>query len=81
MIGMVTELSEDEAASYILELLKKRGKMTTQMVDEETQSRELQCPEGTIRTLNKLRVKGLIQGTVSQEHHGWVWWVGEATGD
>ena len=72
---MVQFLTEDEAEAYLLELLRKHGKMTTRMVDETIQDHELQCPDGSLKHLNRLRIKGLIKGEVSREHHGWVWWV------
>lgn len=74
---MVQILNEEEAEAYLLELLRERGKMTTRMIDETIQDRALQCPEGTLKHLNKLRIKGMIKGAVSREHKGWVWWIKE----
>jgi hypothetical protein len=60
---------------YILDLLKKEGKLTTQQIKEKTENAGLSCPDEPVRFLNKLRIKGMIQGKISMEHKGWLWWV------
>jgi hypothetical protein len=60
---------------YILDLLKKEGKLTTQQIKEKTENAGLSCPDEPVRFLNKLRIKGMIQGKISMEQKGWLWWV------
>ena len=76
------KLSEDEAVQLILTILKTAGKpMTTKEVEEETRKKLVQCPDKTPVFLNRLRLKGLIEGRLSTEHRAWIWWVkGKAEG-
>ena len=75
-------LSEDEAIQLILSILKSAEKpMTTREIEEETRKRLVQCPDKTPVFLNRLRLKGLIEGRLSAEHRAWIWWVkGKAKG-
>lgn len=34
------------------------------------------CPDDLSRSLNKLRLMGLIYGEVDREKASWVWWMG-----
>jgi len=76
------ELGEDEAVQLILSILKAAGRpMTTKEVEEQTRKRLVQCPDKTPVFLNRLRIKGLIEGRLSAEHRAWVWWIrGDAKG-
>ena len=67
--------SKKDIERYILELLQKKGKLTTQQIKESADKAGLSCPDEPVRYLNKLRIKGMIQGKISMEHKGWLWWV------
>jgi len=70
------KLSEDEAVRLILSILKSAAKpMTTREIEEETRKRLVQCPDKTPVFLNRLRLKGVIEGRLSAEHRAWIWWV------
>jgi len=69
-------LSEDEAVQLILSILESAGKpMTTRQIEDETRKRLVQCPDKTPVFLNRLRLKGLIEGRLSAEQRAWVWWL------
>lgn len=35
---------------------------------------DYRCPDDFAKTLNKLRLAGLVKGEVSFDRGGWVWW-------
>lgn len=35
------------------------------------------CPDDLAKTLTKYRTMGKINGKISMEHGGWIWWVDE----
>ncbi len=69
-------LEGDEAVDLILEILGEAGgPLTTRQVQEETERKLVRCPDSTVVFLNKLRRKGVINGEMSRERRGWIWWV------
>lgn len=69
-------LTEEEAIELILSILKTAGKpLTTREIEEQTQKKLVQCPDKTPVFLNKLRLKGIVNGELSHERRGWVWWI------
>jgi hypothetical protein len=69
-------LSEDEAIELIVSILKTAGKpLTTREIEEETRKRMVSCPDKTPVFLNRLRLKGIVQGRLSAEKRAWIWWV------
>lgn len=68
-------LTTEEAEKRILELLKKHGELTTREIEEINHRDGYTCPDGTVKTLTKMKYKGLIKGRLSKEKGGWVWWV------
>lgn len=69
-------VSAEERYSLIIE--KLRGNALTTIELENNLTREgARCPDDLARTLNVMRRKGLINGKVSTERGGWVWWVEE----
>lgn len=69
-------LEGNEAVDLILQVLETAGKpLTTREVQRETEKRMVRCPDSTAVFLNRLRIKGLINGERSRERRGWVWWV------
>ena len=72
----VRRLEGNEAVDLILQVLETAGKpLTTREVQRETEKRMVRCPDSTAVFLNRLRIKGLINGERSRERRGWVWWV------
>jgi hypothetical protein len=66
----------NEAVELILQVLGEAGRpLTTREVQAETERRLVRCPDSTVVFLNRLRIKGLINGERSRERKGWVWWV------
>lgn len=65
---------EKSIEEYIVRLLKTKNGMTTKEILERAELDGISCPDEPVRFLNKLRMKGLINGSVSQEEKGWVWW-------
>jgi hypothetical protein len=72
----VRRLEGNEAVDLILQVLKTAGKpLTTREVQRETERRMVRCPDSTAVFLNRLRIKGVINGERSRERRGWIWWV------
>jgi hypothetical protein len=72
----VRRLEGNEAVDLILQVLETAGKpLTTREVQREAEKRMVRCPDSTAVFLNRLRIKGLINGERSSERRGWVWWV------
>jgi hypothetical protein len=60
------------------EVIKKAlcgRRLTTIELEAVLESEGARCPDDLARTLNIMRRKGLINGAVSTERGGWVWWV------
>ncbi len=69
-------LEGNEAVDLILQVLGDAGNpLTTREVQAETEKRLVRCPDSTVVFLNRLRIKGLINGERSKERKGWIWWV------
>ncbi len=69
-------LKGNEAVDLILKVLVEAGKpLTTREVQAETEKRLVRCPDSTVVFLNRLRIKGLINGERSRDRKGWIWWV------
>ena len=70
---MPRTMGEAEAEEFVISLLNERGKMTTREIESAARERESECPDATVRFLNKLRLSGKIKGEISMEERGWVW--------
>ena len=69
-------LGEKEAVDLVVSILKETGKpLTTREIEEKTRKRRVSCPDKTPIFLNRLRIKGIIEGQLSAERRGWIWWV------
>ena len=69
-------LKGNEAVDLILQVLGEAGKpLTTREVQAETEKRLVRCPDSTVVFLNRLRIRGVINGERSRERKGWIWWV------
>jgi len=72
------KLGEREAVEIILEILRKtEGPLTTREIEEETRKRLVSCPDSTPVFLNRLRIQGIVEGKISKERKGWIWWIKE----
>jgi len=70
----MTEDGESESEKLVLGLLGRIGRpMTTREIQEEAEKAKIQCPDSTIAFLNRLRIKGLVHGTLSKDKNSWVW--------
>jgi hypothetical protein len=49
--------------------------MTTEEIQRALDPIVGQCPDEIVRELARMRRQGLINGEISQEKGGWVWWV------
>jgi len=74
VITMTRSMTAEEAEGYILDLLRKKGPLTTKALEDMTKAEGRQCPDGTLQFLTKLRFSGKIKGEVSVEKRGWIWW-------
>lgn len=50
-------------------------KYTTLELEAVMADQGTQCPDDLARTLNVLKIKGMICGEVSIERGGWIWWI------
>jgi len=70
------KLGEKEAVELVISILKETGKpLTTREIEEKTRKRMVSCPDKTPIFLNRLRIKGVIEGQLSAERRGWIWWI------
>ena len=63
-------MTEDEK---ILIILKQKGELSTSELEQEFSRRGENCPDGAVRTLMRLKTKGLIKGRMDPAKKGWVW--------
>ena len=70
------KLGEKEAVELVISILKKTEKpLTTREIEEKTRKHRVSCPDKTPIFLNRLRIKGIIEGQLSAERRGWIWWI------
>jgi len=70
------KLSEKEAVELVISILKETGKpLTTREIEEKTRKLMVSCPDKTPVFLNRLRLRGIIEGKLSTERRGWIWWI------
>lgn len=72
---MVQILPEPEAKQYVLTLLEKHGPMTTMEIENHARREDKRCSDETVLFLTKLKSRGIINGAISEERRGWIWWV------
>ena len=68
-------MNEVEAEEYVKRLLLVRGPMTTHEIEAMAAGAGRRCPDQTVLFLVKLKQRGIIDGEVSMERRGWVWWL------
>lgn len=72
----VRKIGEQEAVEILLDILRNaKGPLTTWEIEEKTKKLSVACPDSTPIFLNRLRIQGIIEGQLSKEKRGWVWWV------
>ena len=72
----VRKIGEQEAVEILLDILRNaKGPLTTWEIEENTKKLSVACPDSTPIFLNRLRIQGIIEGQLSKEKRGWVWWV------
>ena len=70
------KLSEKEAVKLIISILEEAGEpLTTREIEEKTRKLMVSCPDKTPVFLNRLRLKGIVEGQLSPERRGWIWWI------
>ena len=68
------KLDERKAIEFVLLILKETKKpLTTREIEEKIRKRRVSCPDTTPIFLNRLRLKGIIEGQLSPERRGWIW--------
>jgi hypothetical protein len=67
--------STSEVEHYVIKLLTQNRKLTTSEIVAQAELDGVSCPDEPVRFLNRLRLQGVIQGQLSLEHKGWLWWV------
>lgn len=67
--------SKHEVEQYVVKLLAQNQKLTTSEIVTQAELDGVSCPDEPVRFLNRLRLKGVIQGQLSLEHKSWLWWV------
>ena len=66
-------MTDSEAEAFVLGLLRDKGTLSTMEIEETAREHHKRCPDQTVLFLSKMKMKGLIVGTVSIERKGWVW--------
>lgn len=73
---MTTDDTEIDVEELVIKILKNcEEKLSTREIEEKVSGHGKKCPDSAVRFLSKLRYKGLINGELSMEHRGWIWWV------
>lgn len=73
---MLKKLKEKNAKELIISILSKAvAPLTTKVIEEMVQGSGKQCPDSAVRFLARMRYEGHIEGKLSKEHGGWIWWV------
>lgn len=68
----------NDALRSIMEALRGvmgEGRYTTREMEDLLDRFGYRCPDDLSRSLNKLRLMGLICGEVDRERACWVWWM------
>jgi len=74
MSTILLEMTDEDAESQVLTVLRTRGKMTTRELELEVQKTGKRCPDSAVRFLMRLKTSGKIKGQVSVDKGGWLWW-------
>ncbi|MDG6225031.1 MAG: hypothetical protein QCI82_05905 [Candidatus Thermoplasmatota archaeon] len=61
----------------IVRVLRERGELTTSEIEEMLRGDSIECPDGAVKSLMRLKGKGEVEGRIDRERRGWVWKVRE----
>ncbi|MCU0799462.1 MAG: hypothetical protein MUC62_07305 [Candidatus Thermoplasmatota archaeon] len=67
----------EESEHKVLALLRLSGESTTSEIEQHFRSRGEDCPDGAVKVLMRMKVKGLVKSRMDRERRGWVWTVAE----
>ncbi|MCU0851922.1 MAG: hypothetical protein MUC90_01505 [Thermoplasmata archaeon] len=68
-----TVMSETDAETFVVDLLRQRGPLSTMQIEIFAGKEHKRCPDQTVIFLMKMKKKGLIAGEASLERKGWLW--------
>lgn len=63
----------EDQESFVIGLLRERGSMTTAEIEKEVSRAKTDCPDGAVKTLMRLKTKGVLEGKMVPSKRGWVW--------
>lgn len=66
-------MTPSEAETFVLDMLRRNGPMTTMDIEKAAARDGHRCPDQTVLFLTKMKSKGSIRGEVSRERRGWLW--------
>jgi len=68
-----TVMSESDAEAFVVDLLGRKGPLSTMQIEVHAGKEHKRCPDQTVMFLMKMKKKGLIKGEASLESKGWLW--------
>ena len=68
-------MTDSEAEAFVVGVLRTHGSLSTMEIEMLARERRRRCPDQTVLYLAKLKYRGVIDGEVSVERRGWVWWL------
>lgn len=57
----------------IVQVLRERGDLTTSEIEAILRGASIECPDGAVKSLMRLKGKGEVDGRIDRERRGWVW--------
>lgn len=63
----------EDQENFLVDLLRERGSMTTAEIEKEVSRVKSDCPDGAVKTLMRLKTKGVLEGKMVPSKRGWVW--------
>ncbi|MHA1264663.1 MAG: hypothetical protein ACTSRS_05430 [Candidatus Helarchaeota archaeon] len=74
---MPKEYNEDKVTEAIILTLESYSSKEKPLRTEDIQKvlEELDCPDVPPLLLNKLRLRGVIQGKLDLKQKAWIWWI------
>jgi predicted transcriptional regulator len=66
-------VTAEESEQKVLKFLALRGECTTSEIEDHLRKAGEDCPDGAVKTLMRMKVKGLVIGRMDRERRGWVW--------
>ncbi len=66
-------VTTEESEQKVLGFLRLMGESTTSEIEDHFRGRGDDCPDGAVKVLMRMKVKGLIKSRMDRERRGWVW--------